>query len=99
MDRNEKITVRLSPDVMALLQAIVDRGDYESLADCIFEAIKNMIGEKFTPKEISKILSETVREKPIDMESLLTDGDPVSMEEAVKKAVSEYVKNKLEPEE
>lgn len=99
MDRTEKVIVRLTPDKIILLQNLVDRGDYSSLAESVSAAIDTMIGEKFTPKEISKILNETVREKPVKMESLLTDDDPVSMDEAVRKAVSEYVKTRMDSEE
>jgi Arc/MetJ-type ribon-helix-helix transcriptional regulator len=99
MDPTEKITVRLTQDTMAALQALVDRGDFDSLAEGVSEAIQKMIESKFTPKELSKIQKEGVRENPINMESLLTDGDKKSSDEAVMKAVTEYVRSKMKPEE
>lgn len=99
MDPTEKVIVRLSPDTIALLQSLVDRGEYGSLSESVSAAVDQLIKSKLTTKEISKILSEVVREKPVDMESLLTDGDPISMDEAVRKAVSDYIKTRMDPEE
>ena len=95
MDPTEKIIVRLTPENIALLQALVDRGEYSSLSESVSDAIDQMIMSKFTSKEISRISKEAVREHPVDMESLLTDGDPVSMDEAVNKAVTDYIKTRL----
>ncbi|MDR1405500.1 MAG: ribbon-helix-helix domain-containing protein [Candidatus Methanoplasma sp.] len=99
MDQAEKIAVRLTPDVMVVLQALVDRGEYNSLSETISDAIQKMIDSKFTPKEISKIQNEHKREKHFDIESLLTDGDTVSTDEAVRKAVTEYVRSRMDPDE
>jgi len=99
MDPTEKIIVRLEPDTMAILQALVDRGEYDSLSEGVSDAIDKLIASKFTPKEIAKILNEQTRAKPIKMESLLTDDDPESMDEAVRKAVREYVRSRMDSEE
>ncbi|MDR0309805.1 MAG: ribbon-helix-helix domain-containing protein [Candidatus Methanoplasma sp.] len=99
MDRTEKIIVRLTPDTIILLQKLVDRGKYKSLSEGVADAIRTMIESEFTPQEMSAIQSEHIREKPLDMESLLTDGDKVPMDEAVRKAVREYVRSRMEPEE
>jgi len=99
MDPTEKITVRLTQDTMAVLQALVDRGDYDSLAESVSDAIQKMIESKFSPKELSRIQKEGIRENPIDMESLLTDGDKKATDEAVMKAVTEYVRSRMKPEE
>ena len=96
---SEKFLVRISPDTVLLLQTLVDRGAYDSLASGVSDAIEKMIESKLSAEEIEKILEEHVRRKPFRMESLLSDGDPVSMEEAVKTAVREYVKSRSRPEE
>jgi Arc/MetJ-type ribon-helix-helix transcriptional regulator len=99
MDPTEKIIVRLAPDQIIVLQALVDRGEYDSLSESVADAIKKMIESKFTTKEISKILNEHTREKPVNMESLFSDGDHMPMDEAVRKAVKDYVRSRMDPEE
>lgn len=99
MDPTEKIIVRLAPDTIIILQTLVDRGDYDSLSEGVSDAISKLIESKLTPKEISKILHDNVREKPLNMESLLSDGSPESMDEAVRKAVKDYVRSRMEPED
>jgi len=95
MDPTEKIIVRLSPDTMIVLQALVDSGEYDSLSESVSDAISKMIESRFTPKEVAKIVKEHSKEKPLKMESLLTDGEPKSMDESVKKAVKDYVRSRL----
>jgi Arc/MetJ-type ribon-helix-helix transcriptional regulator len=99
MDPTEKIIVRLTQDTILLLQTLVDRGEYGSLSEGVSDAIDKMIGSKLTPKEITKILGEHIRERPLNMESLLTDGDPESLDEALRRAVRDYVRTRIEPEE
>jgi len=95
MDTTEKIIVRLSPDMIIALQALVDRGEYDSLSESVADAISKMVESKFTPKEVAKLVKEHAKEKPLKMESLLSDGEPESMDDAVRKAVREYVRTRL----
>lgn len=98
MKKTEKITVRLTSDTMILLRDLVDRGDFTNLTDCVSAAIDRLIKEKYTHKEMSKILKEKTKEISVDMGSLLAGDDPTTIDDAVKKAVVEYIKNKMEPE-
>jgi len=95
MDQTEKIIVRLSPDTVLLLQALVDKGEYDSLSESVADAINKMVESKFTKKEVAKISKEHMKEQPLKMESLLSDGDPESMDDAVRRAVKEYVKTRM----
>ncbi|MDR1690364.1 MAG: hypothetical protein LBR42_00785 [Candidatus Methanoplasma sp.] len=99
MDQTEKVIVRLTPDTIVILQALVDRGYYSSLSESVSDAVQKMIESRLTHKEVSKILKDYVKDKPVDMKSLLTDGEPVSMDEAISKAVAEYVRSRMKPEE
>jgi Arc/MetJ-type ribon-helix-helix transcriptional regulator len=99
MDPSDKIIVRLPPDTVLILQALVDRGDYSSLSESVADAIEKMINADLTPEEIERILGDHVREPPLKMESLLTDNDPGSMDEAVRKAVRGYVRSRMDLEE
>ena len=95
MDPTEKIIVRLAPDKIVLLQALVNRGEYDSLSETVSDAINRMIESELTPDEVSKILKEHDMKTEIKMESLLAKGDPESMDDAVKRAVKEYVKTRM----
>ena len=99
MDPTEKIIVRLTPDTIILLQELVDRGDYDSLSESVYDAIDKMIESKFTQKEAANIKKEHAKKESLKMKSLLADGDPESMDDAVRKAVKEYVRTRMQPEE
>lgn len=100
MDPTEKIIVRLSPETVLVLQALVDRGEYRSLSESVAAAIEQMIESKFTPDEVEKIARSRVREPSLKMESLLTEGNgPESLDEAVRRVVRGYVRSRMDPEE
>ena len=99
MEPTEKVIVRLPQDTVIVLQALVDAGEYGSLSESVSDAIMRMVESRFTPREISKMVSERAREKPIDMEALLTDGDRESTDDAIRKAVRDYVRSTMGPEE
>ena len=94
----ERLTVRLDSDAVAVLQKLVDDGEYSSMSDAVANTVYEMIGSRFTPKEISRIVTET-RKKDVDIDVLLSDGDSPELKEIVSKAVAEYVKSKMNPEE
>jgi len=101
MERVEKLMVRLDSDTVILLQKLVDNGNYDSLSEAVAAAVNDMTRAKFTPKEIFAILQESKRDRPIDVNSLLSDNDNDRPEtdDVIRKAVSDYVRSKMGPEE
>lgn len=48
----ERVSVRLSADVMDALQALVDRGDFPSIPDAVSFAIDSFVRSRLSPEEI-----------------------------------------------
>ena len=48
----ERVSVRLSADVMDALQSLVDRGDFQSISDAVSLAIDSFVRARLTPDEI-----------------------------------------------
>ena len=92
MASNERITVRLPTDKLALLQSLVGTGDYDNLSDVVREAVDQFIESNFTPDNISKITVDLPKGNVLELESLIRDGDSVSMDDAIRNAVREYTR-------
>ncbi len=99
MDSTQKITVRLGSDTMAVLQSFVDSGEYSSLSEVIFAAISDFIYTKCTQEDILKILANITDKKNIDMKVLMKNVEHTEMDEAVRKAVCEYIRMRMNSEE
>ena len=92
MSSNERITVRLPTDKLALLESLVGTGDYDNLSDVVRDAIELFIEQNFTPDNISKITVELPKGNVLELESLIKNGDSVSMDDAIRNAVREYTR-------
>ena len=90
MASNERITIRLPTDKLALLESLVGTDDYDNLSDVVREAVDEFIDRRFTPENISKITVDLPKGNVLELESLIKNGDSVSMDDAIRNAVREY---------
>lgn len=97
MEPPTKVTVRLSSERAAILQYLVDRGHYNDLSEVVSEAISEFVASKFTAEELLDILLNPSKEG-IKIKSL-SDGDNMNVDEAIKKAVKDYIRERIPPEE
>ena len=92
MTSNERITVRLPSDKLALLQTLVGTEDYDNLSDVVRAAVEEFIANNYTPDNISKITVDIPKGNVLELESLIRNGDSVSMDDAIRNAVREYTR-------
>lgn len=92
MASNERITIRLPTDKLALLESLVGTDDYDNLSDVVREAVDEFIDRRFTPENISKITVDLPKGNVLELESLIKNGDSVSMDDAIRNAVREYTR-------
>ncbi|MDR2846084.1 MAG: hypothetical protein LBV63_02260 [Candidatus Methanoplasma sp.] len=90
----DRVTARIPDDIIAVLQSLVDRGEFANLQEVVQEAIRRFVSSEFTSEQISQILMDRQKEDKVKMEALMGDGS-TTMDEAVKKAVSEYVRSRM----
>ena len=95
MATNERITVRLPADRLALLQSLVGTGDYDNISDVVRDAVDLFIENNFTPDNISKITVDIPKGNVLELESLIRSGDSVSMDDAIRNAVREYTRARI----
>ena len=92
MASTERVTIRIQSDKLALLQNLVDSGEFESISDAIREAMDEFVRSRFTPENIAKITVDLPRGNVTELENLIKEGDSVSIDDAIRNAVREYTR-------
>jgi Arc/MetJ-type ribon-helix-helix transcriptional regulator len=59
------------------------------------EAIDGFINSKFTPENIAKITIDIPKGNVVELESLVKNGDSVSLDDAIRNAVREYTRARM----
>lgn len=97
MISTERVAVRLSPETLAVLEELVDKGEFQSVADAVGSAVQSLISSRFSPEEAEAIARSRSERESVDMGDLIRDGEP-SLEGAVRSAVRDMVQSRLDRE-
>jgi len=92
---SERVTIRIPPDKVNRLQALVKSGEFSTISDAIRAAIDRFIDQQFAPDYIRKMTIELPKGNVVDLQQLVKSGDSVSIEDAIRNAVREYVRRRL----
>jgi Arc/MetJ-type ribon-helix-helix transcriptional regulator len=92
----ERVAVRLTPDTVAVLDTLVRSGEFSSMSDVVMAALREFIDSRFKAEDIHRILEDASKKKAIDPESLIAPSDTADLDEAIKAAVSGYVRDRIE---
>lgn len=95
MDSVEKVTVRLPPETISLLQVLVDRGDFRSLSDAVRGAVDEMVATHFSPEDISVLAVEHRGDDVLELGALVRSGSTASFDDDLRGAVRDFVRAKL----
>lgn len=94
MENAEKVTVRLTPEIIVALKVLVDRGDFESMSDAVRKAIEELISSRFTAEEIDMMVPEISIE--FDDSGVDSECEIEAMNKAIHDAVTGFVRAKME---
>jgi Arc/MetJ-type ribon-helix-helix transcriptional regulator len=86
--------MRMSEEHAAALQWLVGEGRYESVQEAVAEAVTRLLESEAGPDWASVAKP---REEGIDASSLMGADGAAGMDEAVRKAVSEYFRSRMGP--
>ena len=66
------------------------------MSDAIRAAIDSFVETHFTPEHIEKLMVELPKANVVKLEELVHSGDSISVDDAVRNAVREYVRLRLQ---
>ncbi len=74
MDGEERITIRLPSDDLALLEELVLRGDYPNEAEAVRAAVRTLIEGSLSAEEKAEALEKAARRRELDIKDFTSDG-------------------------
>jgi Arc/MetJ-type ribon-helix-helix transcriptional regulator len=95
-DTSERVTVRIPQDLLEKLKQVQSLKETSTISDTIREGLEQYIELNLPPQNIRKVVVELSRQDNSRLEEFVRDGNSVSVDDAVRSAVREYIRSRLE---
>ncbi len=96
VDTSERVTVRIPEELLEKLKRIQDGKGTATISDTIREGLEQYVALHLPPHHIRKVVVELSRQDNNRLEEFVRDGNSVSVDDAVRSAVREYIRSRLD---
>ncbi len=95
-----RITVRLPPEQVEKIDSLLATGKYgKTVSDLIRRAIDAFIETEMAPENVEKKVVDLPKSSVKVLENLTEQGEYVSVEDAIRAVIRDYVKNTIKENE
>ncbi|HEV2316293.1 MAG TPA: ribbon-helix-helix domain-containing protein [Thermoplasmata archaeon] len=95
-ETSERVTVRIPQDLLEKLKEIQTAKGTATISDTIREGLERYIEMNLPPPNIKKVVVDLSRQDNHQLEEFVREGGSVSIDDAVRSAVREYIRVRLE---
>ena len=95
-ETSERVTVRIPQELLEKLKQIQQAKTTPTISDTIREGLEQYIELNLPPQNIRKVVVELSRQDNSRLEEFVREGNSVSVDDAVRSAVREYIRSRLE---
>ena len=95
-DTSERVTVRIPQELLEKLKAIQQAKGTPTISDTIREGLEAYIEMHLPPSNIRKVVVDLSRQDNRQLEEFVREGNSVSVDDAVRSAVREYIRARIE---
>ena len=95
-DTSERVTVRIPQDLLEKLKLIQQSKGTPTISDAIREALERFVELNLPPPNIRKVVVDLSRQDNRQLEEFVREGGSVSVDDAVRSAVREYIRLRLD---
>jgi Arc/MetJ-type ribon-helix-helix transcriptional regulator len=95
-DTSERVTVRIPQELLEKLKQIQSTKETPTISDTIREGLEQYIQLNLPPQNVRKVVVELSRQDNNRLEEFVREGNSVSVDDAVRSAVREYIRGRLE---
>jgi len=95
-DTSERVTVRIPQELLEKLKRIQEAKGTSTISDTIREGLEQYIELHLPPQNVRKVVVELSRQDNNRLEEFVRDGNSVSVDDAVRSAVREYIRGRIE---
>jgi Arc/MetJ-type ribon-helix-helix transcriptional regulator len=96
VETSERVTVRIPQDLLEKLKEIQQSRSTPTISDTIREALERFIEMNLPPPNIRKVVVDLSRQDNLQLEEFVREGNSVSVDDAVRSAVREYIRTRLD---
>jgi metal-responsive CopG/Arc/MetJ family transcriptional regulator len=96
VDTSERVTVRIPQDLLEKLKAIQQAKGTQTISDTIREGLERYIEMNLPPPNIRKVVVDLSRQDNSQLEEFVREGNSVSVDDAIRSAVREYIRARIE---
>lgn len=95
-DTSERVTVRIPQELLEKLKAIQQEKGTPTISDTIREGLERYIEMNLPPPNIRKVVVDLSRQDNRQLEEFVREGGSVSIDDAVRAAVREYIRTRID---
>lgn len=96
VDTSERVTVRIPQELLEKLRQLQQAKGTATISDTIREGLEQYLALNLPPQNIRKVVVELSRQDNNRLEEFVREGNSVSVDDAVRSAVREYIRSRLE---
>jgi len=96
VDTSERVTVRIPQDLLEKLREIQQSKGVTTISDTIREGLERYVEMHLPPPNIRKVVVDLSRQDNRQLEEFVREGNSVSVDDAVRSAVREYIRSRVE---
>ncbi|MCI4352853.1 MAG: ribbon-helix-helix domain-containing protein [Thermoplasmata archaeon] len=95
-ETSERVTVRIPQYLIEKLRQIQESKSTPTISDTIREALERYVEVNLPPPNITKVVVDLSRQDNRQLEEFVREGGSVSVDDAVRSAVREYIRTRVE---
>jgi Arc/MetJ-type ribon-helix-helix transcriptional regulator len=95
-ETSERVTVRIPQDLLEKLKRIQEAKGVATISDTIREGLERYIEMNLPPPNSRKVMIELSRQDNRQLEEFVREGASISLDDAVRSAVREYIRTRLD---
>ncbi len=96
VDTSERVTVRIPQELLEKLKQVQELKGTPTISDTIREGLEQYIELHLPPHHIRKVVVELSRQDNRQLEEFVREGNSVSVDDAVRSAVREYIRSRID---
>jgi Arc/MetJ-type ribon-helix-helix transcriptional regulator len=96
VDTSERVTVRIPQELLEKLKQIQQTKETPTISDTIRQGLEQYADLNLPPQNVRKVVVELSRHDSNRLEEFVRGGNSVSVDDAVRSAVREYIRGRLE---
>jgi Arc/MetJ-type ribon-helix-helix transcriptional regulator len=94
-EESDRVTVRIPQELLSKLKQIQEMEGHPTISDTIRESLIKYVEIKMAPPNIRKVVVDLSRQDNTRLEELVQGGGSVSVDDAIRSAVREYVRSRM----